>query len=213
MFFFFKQKTAYEIKECDWSSDVCSSDLKLSNVRDYQDPETRCKSIWEAYFSEAGTLKGYAPAALFDSDVVQAQRRARREKKRRKELEAMELRCDVKLFSDDADTAEIEGDLETRLDEARRNGYFLAVVGKAKNEKGDLAALGEPDHNVGGFFVVEFDGKKKETSFILQCPSQTFGQKSDPDQNRIISKNRNLLTKLLKQVDGIEWAGRPTQHD
>ena len=28
-FFFFKQKTAYEIKECDWSSDVCSSDLKI----------------------------------------------------------------------------------------------------------------------------------------------------------------------------------------
>ena len=27
IFFFFKQKTAYEIKECDWSSDVCSSDL------------------------------------------------------------------------------------------------------------------------------------------------------------------------------------------
>eukprot|EP01086_Lenisia_limosa_P001681 TRINITY_DN1341_c0_g1_i3.p1 TRINITY_DN1341_c0_g1~~TRINITY_DN1341_c0_g1_i3.p1 ORF type:complete len:115 (-),score=32.46 TRINITY_DN1341_c0_g1_i3:272-616(-) len=28
VFFFFKQKTAYEIKECDWSSDV-SSDLAL----------------------------------------------------------------------------------------------------------------------------------------------------------------------------------------
>ena len=27
--FFFKQKTAYEIKECDWSSDVCSSDLDV----------------------------------------------------------------------------------------------------------------------------------------------------------------------------------------
>src|SRR5213595_3176494 len=27
MFFFFKQKTAYEITEGDWSSDVCSSDL------------------------------------------------------------------------------------------------------------------------------------------------------------------------------------------
>ena len=26
-FFFFKQKTAYEIYQCDWSSDVCSSDL------------------------------------------------------------------------------------------------------------------------------------------------------------------------------------------
>src|SRR5213080_3466001 len=27
IFFFFKQKTAYEIPLCDWSSDVCSSDL------------------------------------------------------------------------------------------------------------------------------------------------------------------------------------------
>ena len=26
-FLFFKQKTAYEIVDCDWSSDVCSSDL------------------------------------------------------------------------------------------------------------------------------------------------------------------------------------------
>ena len=28
LFFFFKQKTAYEIYQCDWSSDVCSSDLE-----------------------------------------------------------------------------------------------------------------------------------------------------------------------------------------
>ena len=28
LFFFFKQKTAYEIGTGDWSSDVCSSDLK-----------------------------------------------------------------------------------------------------------------------------------------------------------------------------------------
>ena len=28
-FFFFKQKTAYEIYQCDWSSDVCSSDLVI----------------------------------------------------------------------------------------------------------------------------------------------------------------------------------------
>ena len=28
-FFFFKQKTAYEIYQCDWSSDVCSSDLRM----------------------------------------------------------------------------------------------------------------------------------------------------------------------------------------
>ena len=30
MIFFFKQKTAYEIYQCDWSSDVCSSDLNLA---------------------------------------------------------------------------------------------------------------------------------------------------------------------------------------
>src|SRR3546814_7109456 len=32
VFFFFKQKTAYEMRISDWSSDVCSSDLiKVSN--------------------------------------------------------------------------------------------------------------------------------------------------------------------------------------
>src|SRR3546814_6891630 len=29
LFFFFKQKTAYELRISDWSSDVCSSDLAL----------------------------------------------------------------------------------------------------------------------------------------------------------------------------------------
>src|SRR3546814_1990625 len=29
-FFFFKQKTAYEMRISDWSSDVCSSDLRYS---------------------------------------------------------------------------------------------------------------------------------------------------------------------------------------
>src|SRR3546814_12707313 len=30
LFFFFKQKTAYEMRISDWSSDVCSSDLQVS---------------------------------------------------------------------------------------------------------------------------------------------------------------------------------------
>src|SRR3546814_3550820 len=29
-FFFFKQKTAYEVRISDWSSDVCSSDLRIA---------------------------------------------------------------------------------------------------------------------------------------------------------------------------------------
>src|SRR3546814_19741587 len=45
MFFFFKQKTAYEMRISDWSSDVCSSDL-----RDFPGPgptrhgSVRCRS-------------------------------------------------------------------------------------------------------------------------------------------------------------------------
>src|SRR3546814_16929874 len=31
MFFFFKQKTAYEMRISDWSSDVCSSDLVMAS--------------------------------------------------------------------------------------------------------------------------------------------------------------------------------------
>src|SRR3546814_1858582 len=36
MFFFFKQKTAYEMRISDWSSDVCSSDLVLAEDAEYR---------------------------------------------------------------------------------------------------------------------------------------------------------------------------------
>src|SRR3546814_1066741 len=32
VFFFFKQKTAYEMRISDWSSDVCSSDLRVTDL-------------------------------------------------------------------------------------------------------------------------------------------------------------------------------------
>src|SRR3546814_9124908 len=38
-FFFFKQKTAYEMRISDWSSDVCSSDLW--DQANYRDPAPR----------------------------------------------------------------------------------------------------------------------------------------------------------------------------
>src|SRR3546814_17717444 len=37
-FFFFKQKTAYEMRISDWSSDVCSSDLSVVRA-----PRLRCR--------------------------------------------------------------------------------------------------------------------------------------------------------------------------
>src|SRR3546814_4192573 len=35
VFFFFKQKTAYEMRISDWSSDVCSSDLSFGSAVDW----------------------------------------------------------------------------------------------------------------------------------------------------------------------------------
>src|SRR3546814_8460643 len=45
VFFFFKQKTAYEMRISDWSSDVCSSDLaslasSLLRLSNFSVPET-----------------------------------------------------------------------------------------------------------------------------------------------------------------------------
>src|SRR3546814_2392464 len=37
--FFFKQKTAYELRISDWSSDVCSSELLVAHRRDAADDE------------------------------------------------------------------------------------------------------------------------------------------------------------------------------
>src|SRR3546814_7409886 len=53
VFFFFKQKTAYEMRISDWSSDVCSSDLekRLRAFRraaetDQHDPATLVRTYW-----------------------------------------------------------------------------------------------------------------------------------------------------------------------
>ena len=48
IFFFFKQKTAYEIYQCDWSSDVCSSDLgpqKEEPLQEETSPELKTSRI------------------------------------------------------------------------------------------------------------------------------------------------------------------------
>src|SRR3546814_19183896 len=39
VFFFFKQKTAYEMRISDWSSDVCSSDLQRDPARTGIEPD------------------------------------------------------------------------------------------------------------------------------------------------------------------------------
>src|SRR3546814_6264026 len=46
VFFFFKQKTAYEMRISDWSSDVCSSDLEhVAYPDDRADQPAECRGV------------------------------------------------------------------------------------------------------------------------------------------------------------------------
>ena len=53
VFFFFKQKTAYEVVSSDWSSDVCSSDLSAPL---FFLPRSRCSSA-PAFFTDHFMLR------------------------------------------------------------------------------------------------------------------------------------------------------------
>src|SRR3546814_14323995 len=58
-FFFFKQKTAYEMRISDWSSDVCSSDLLI-----LADALTRASEEDPELILDFATLTGAARVAL-----------------------------------------------------------------------------------------------------------------------------------------------------
>src|SRR3546814_3739879 len=53
MFFFFKQKTAYDMRISDWSSDVCSSDLSMMARK--LGTSARMLVASPAYLERAGT--------------------------------------------------------------------------------------------------------------------------------------------------------------
>src|SRR3546814_10661696 len=56
-FFFFKQKTAYDVRISDWSSDVCSSDLLITAAQAFEDLPPWCSetrnSTGEVAFARA----------------------------------------------------------------------------------------------------------------------------------------------------------------
>src|SRR3546814_2947360 len=56
MFFFFKQKTAYELRISDWSSDVCSSDLARLCMGTRR-PSRRSKRLLANAANPSGRLK------------------------------------------------------------------------------------------------------------------------------------------------------------
>src|SRR3546814_5453208 len=57
MFFFFKQKTAYEMRISDWSSDVCSSDLgvTLRNRTRWADQDKFYQNVYPGAVTADGT--------------------------------------------------------------------------------------------------------------------------------------------------------------
>src|SRR3546814_4971297 len=60
MIFCFKQKTAYEMRISDWSSDVCSSDLEITKL----EPQARGLRF-EGFLNELFAGFGLAPRGSF----------------------------------------------------------------------------------------------------------------------------------------------------
>src|SRR3546814_5717153 len=65
-FFFFKQKTAYEMRISDWSSDVCSSDLCRADGPSgdsHRRPCPRCRHLCRSRPRRSGDVRAVDPLA------------------------------------------------------------------------------------------------------------------------------------------------------
>src|SRR3546814_9224736 len=82
VFFFFKQKTAYEMRISDWSSDVCSSDLAFSTGSGGVDVDLIQAHKWFNLAALGGNVEGQKCRADVASEmgrdeIAEAQRQAR----------------------------------------------------------------------------------------------------------------------------------------
>src|SRR3546814_7011825 len=59
-FFFFKQKTAYEMRISDWSSDVCSSDLSARTALVRRDIFLATVFLWRTPLDAPRIISGWA---------------------------------------------------------------------------------------------------------------------------------------------------------
>src|SRR3546814_4848479 len=67
LFFFFKQKTAYEMRISDWSSDVCSSDLIYLDPRLFYEDQKPAVDVGKSVSRVGGKTQAPALKALAES--------------------------------------------------------------------------------------------------------------------------------------------------
>src|SRR3546814_15648667 len=121
-FFFFKQKTAYEMRISDWSSDVCSSDL----LADYQTPTGRpARRLLDAQVAAASAAEDAraTQAELEQFDSVLERLEAKRNEQRRLVAEL-----------DDPEQQQKLTQLEADLDRARTAGQALRTAEALRRE-------------------------------------------------------------------------------
>src|SRR3546814_7314835 len=118
-FFFFKQKTAYEMRISDWSSDVCSSDLFTSPIRCYSYLVVH-RSLVRAF--------GLGPGKLTDDEMATIERTG--EHISMTERRAMEAERDTIDRYVAAFLAQHGGEvMEARITGVTNFGFFATVAG------------------------------------------------------------------------------------
>src|SRR3546814_13339176 len=118
LFFFFKQKTAYEMRISDWSSDVCSSDLRLAG-------DERREAVTERGQNDADGQrpKNCREYALGPENVAELPHNGQRHRRGKHEggQNPSRLRCgQTQIFSDQGNGRD-EHRLEGRVDEDGRS--------------------------------------------------------------------------------------------
>src|SRR3546814_7986250 len=84
VFFFFKQKTAYEMRISDWSSDVCSSDLfSVTNDRENVDAMSADNEFVRGFFKQLHKHCRSFTSAQVDVECKLSCRISRRSEERR----------------------------------------------------------------------------------------------------------------------------------
>src|SRR3546814_19118024 len=113
LFFFFKQKTAYEMRISDWSSDVCSSDL----------PRRRCqhrRTVRVGHRAPSlAMLAVHFPGARTMADIINLNKHRKQKARIEAERQAADNRVRFSRTKAEKDKAAAEADAEA---EARRVG-------------------------------------------------------------------------------------------